>query len=120
MFGHTVSDLQTGVAVSGTASTGFKITGTLHETTTGALPEYWGAGYFLALKFSDADPHAESLKAGLDPSEGSGLLELDEDMNGVWKITDKDEQKFVTLVSDGSTGNATRTEYDLSDLVLSE
>ena len=119
MFGHTVSDLQTGVAVSGTASTGFKITGTLHETTTGALPEYWGEGYFLALKFFDADPHAESLKVGLDPSEGSGLVELDEDMNAVMKITDKDEQVFVTEVADAATGNKTRTEYDLSELVLS-
>ena len=115
MFGHTVSDLQSDVAV-----TGNKITGTLKYTDTGALPDYWGAGYFLALKFSNADPHAESLKVGLDPSEGSGLVELDEDMNAVMKITDKDEQKFVTLVSDGPTGNATRTEYDLSELVLQE
>lgn len=115
MFGHTVSDLQSDVAV-----TGNKITGTLKYTDTGELPEYWGAGYFLALKFSNADPHAESLKVGLDPSEGSGLVELDEDMNAVMKITDKDEQKFVTLVSDGPTGNATRTEYDLSELVLQE
>ena len=120
MFGHTVSDLQTSVAVSGTESTGFKITGTLANVTEGALPEYWGDGHFLALKFSNADPHAESLKVGLDPSEGSGLVELDEDMNAVFKITDKDEQVLVTEVKDGPTGNVTRTEYDLSELVLSE
>lgn len=115
MFGHTVSDLQSDVAVSGS-----KITGTLANVTEGDLPEHWGEGHFLALKFSDADPHAESLKVGLDPSEGSGLVELDEDMNAVVKITDPEEQKFVTEVKDGPTGNVTRTEYDLSELVLSE
>ncbi len=115
MFGHLVSDLQSDVAV-----TGNKISGTLSYVDEGALPDYWGAGNFLALKFSDADPHAESLKVGLDPSEGSGMAELDEDMNAVFKITDKDEQKLVTEVKDGPTGNVTRTEYDLSELVCAE
>lgn len=120
LWGHTVSDLQSDVAVSGTESTGFKITGSLAYVSEGALPDVWGAGNFLALKFSNADPNAESLKVGLDPSEGSGLVELDEDMNAVCKITDKDVQKFVTEVKDGPTGNVTRTEYDLSELVCAE
>lgn len=120
LWGHSVSDLQSSVAVSGTEATGFKITGNLAYVSEGALPDVWGAGNFLALKFSNADPNAESLKVGLDPSEGSGLVELDEDMNAVCKITDKDTQKFVTEVKDGPTGNVTRTEYDLSELVCAE
>lgn len=113
IFGHTVSDLQTGVEVADGA-----ITGTLKYVDSGALAADWGAGYFLALKFSDADASATSLKVGLDPSEGSGLVELDDDMNGVFKITDKDEQVFVTRVSD--SGRCTEARYDLSGLTLTE
>lgn len=95
-----------------------EITGTLTKLTEGALPEYWGEGYFLTLKFSDVDPKATSVKVGLTPSEGSGLVELDEDMNCVFNITDKDEQKVTVLSSYGTT---TKTDYyGLSGLTLAE
>lgn len=111
IFGHTVSDLQTDVVVADGA-----ITGSLAYVDTGALAQDWGAGYFIVLKFSGADSRATSLKVGLDPSQGSGLVELDEDMNGVFKITDKDEQVFVTKVSNSTRETVTR--YDLSGLTL--
>ena len=50
VFGHTVSDMQTDITVEGDA-----IYGTLHYVATGALPDVWGAGHFLTLKFSDPD-----------------------------------------------------------------
>lgn len=103
------------------AVTGNKITGTLkYLDGSDPISGYWGAGNFLALKFSDVDPRATSVKVGLDPSEGSGLVELlgDPDMNGVFKITDKDTQKFVVVTTDGI--KTKRQEFDLSDLVCEE
>ena len=103
---------------SNVAVTGNKITGTLkYLDGSDPISGYWGAGNFLALKFSDVDPRATSVKVGLDPSAGSGLVELlgDPDMNGVFKITDKDTQKFVVVTTDGI--KTKRQEFDLSDLV---
>ena len=103
---------------SNVAVTGNKITGTLkYLDGSDPISGYWGAGNFLALKFSDVDPRATSVKVGLDPSEGSGLVELlgDPNMNGVFKITDKDTQKFVVVTTDGI--KTKRQEFDLSDLV---
>lgn len=103
------------------AVVGNKITGTLkYLDGSDPISGYWGAGNFLALKFSDVDPRATSVKVGLDPSEGSGLVELlgDPDMNGVFKITDKDTQKFVVVTTDGI--KTKRQEFDLSDLVCEE
>ena len=76
----------------------------------------WGAGNFLALKFTDIDADATSVKVGLDPSQGSGLVEIinDPDKDGVFKITDKDTQKFVVVQSDGLYTK--KQTFDLSDL----
>lgn len=109
-----VSDIQTGVAV-----TGNKITGTLkYLDGSDPISGYWGAGNFLVLKFSNVDPKATSVKVGMDPSQGSGLVELlgDPDMNCVAKVTDKNAQVFKVVTTDG---HATKTQtFDLSDLVL--
>lgn len=96
---------------------GGKITGTLKYLSSGQLVTDWGAGYFMALKFSDIDPRLTTVKVGLTPSEGSGLVALDEDRNGVFKVTDKDEQKFTVQITDGR--DTQTTYYDLSDLTLS-
>lgn len=84
----------------------------------GQLVTDWGAGNFLALAFSDIDPKATSVKVGLDPSQGSGLVEIinDPDKMGVFKITDKDTQVFKVVSSDGTT---TKTQsFDLSGLTV--
>lgn len=114
MFGYNVSDLQS----SDTAVTGGSITGTLHEITTGSLADYWGPGHFLALKFSDIDSDATSVMVGLDPSQGSGLVEIidDPDKNGAFKITNKNTQKVKVVQK---AGNFTKTQiFDLSGLTL--
>ena len=104
--------MQSDVAVANGA-----ITGTLNELTSGALVDTWGAGHFLALKFTDLDPAATSVKVGLDPSQSSGLVEIidDPDKNGAFKITSTTQQfKVVTTV-----GTETKTQtFDLSGLVL--
>lgn len=112
MFDTLVSDMQTGVAVDGK-----KIVGTLKYLDTGALPAHWGEGNFLALKFTDLDPKATSVKVGLEPSEGSGLVEIidDPDKNGAFKITNKDTQKFVVVSSDGE--KELKQTYDLTGLI---
>lgn len=123
MYETAVSDIQSGVSVSGKkGDLTAKITGTLKYLSTGPIAEYWGAGNFLALKFADVDPEATSIKVGLEPSEGSGLVELlgDPDMNCVGKVTNKNTQKFKVQITDNG-GRITNQIFDLSGLeVLSE
>jgi len=113
LFNTSVSDIQDSVVVGDTA-----ITGTLKYLSSGDIADYWGAGNFIALDFSNFDANATSVKVGLDPSQGSGLVEIltDPDHNGVFKITNKDVQKFKIVTSDG-THTKTKT-YDLSGLTV--
>lgn len=109
VFGYTVSQLQTGVTV-----TGSKITGTLHYISSGSLAQTWGAGNFIALNFTQIPAGATSCKVGMYPSVSSGLVELDADHKAVIKVTDKNAQrlKVVTTVN----GDATTQTFDLSGL----
>ena len=109
LFGTTVSSMQTGITVSDNA-----ITGTLKYIDSGSLATTWGAGNFLALKFPTADITNSTVKVGLEPSVSSGLVELDSDKNGVFKITDKMRQKFCVQITVGSETVVKR--YDLSGL----
>lgn len=107
--------MQSDVLVSGK-----KITGTLTKLTSGQLVTDWGEGYFLALKFDDFSEGLTyaDVKVGLSPSQGSGLVTLDSDKNGVFKITDKNVQRLV--VQQAKTGVGRLTEYyDLTGLTLS-
>ena len=113
VFGTSVADIQTGLNVANN-----KITGTLKFLDSGAIVDTWGEGNFMVLKFSDIDPDATSVKVGMEPSQGSGLVELlgDPDMNGVFKVTDKASQKFVVLST--VNGFTNKQVYDLSELTL--
>lgn len=113
MFGYTVSQLQDNMSVANG-----KITGTLNYISSGALANDWGPGYFMCLKLTNIPETLTSVKVGMSPSISSGLVEIinDPDKNGVFKVTDKDSQKFVMLMSDGTkTG---REAFDLSGLTL--
>lgn len=95
-----------------------KVTGTLKKLTSGQLVTDWGEGYFLALKMSGFSSGVSygTVKAGLVPTEGSGLVYLDSDQDIVCKVTDKDNQIFVVIQEDGEKQHA---QYlDLSSLVL--
>lgn len=107
--------MQTNVSVSDG-----KITGTLkYYDTPGAIVDVWGAGNFLVLKFG-ADDWSDytSVKVGLEPSYGSGLVEVkdDPDKNGHFKITDKDAQLFKVVCKNATT--ETVKTYSLNGLVL--
>lgn len=111
LWEHTISDLQADIEVEGDA-----ITGALFYVSEGALPTTWGPGYFLALKFDDFDATATSVKVGLDPTQGSGLVELDDDKNAVFKITDRSTQRLKVVSTDGT--RSTVQYFDLSGLRL--
>lgn len=102
--------MQTNITISGNA-----ILGTLkYLDGDNAITQVWGEGNFLCLKFPDADITNSTVKVGLEPSQGSGLVELDADKNGVFKITDKMHQKFVVQVT--KDGETVAQRYDLRGL----
>ena len=112
------SDFQTSIAVADG-----KVTGTLKFIEGGLSPAgpLSGDGYFLALKWTDPDTSkVTSLKVGLEPSEGTGLVECidDPDRNGVFKIANKNVQKVVLVQSDGT--NVNKQTLDLSSLTLED
>lgn len=111
-WGTAVSDMQTDVTISGKY-----ISGTLHYIDEGQLVTDWGEGYFLALKFDDI-PDGATVKVGLSPSQGSGLVELDSDHDGVFKITNNNIQEFVVQTTKGDKKLTER--YYLTTLVLEE
>lgn len=114
----TPSDFQSDVAVENGI-----ISGTLAFIEGGLSPDgpLSGDGYFLALKWSDPDAAATSLKVGLVPSaSGMDLQECidDTDRNGVFKITDPSTQVFKMVSS--SEGHETTQVFKLTGLVLAE
>lgn len=110
LWGHLVSSLQSGVTITNGA-----ITGSLSYVDSGSLEQVWGAGNFLALKFTDyAD--ADRIVVGLVPSVSSGLVALDEDMIAVFKITDKSKQ--ILVVDTYKDEDVTRQSFTLSGLTL--
>ena len=105
--------MQTDVAIDGQY-----ITGTLKYLDTGAIPAVWGPGYFMALQFDDI-PEDAIVKVGMSPSaSGMPLIELDEDKNGVFKVTDKNTQTFKVMTVRGAD-RKTDTYY-LSTLVFED
>lgn len=113
LWGTLVSEIQeNNIAVANN-----KITGTLKYLSEGQLVTDWGAGYFLALDFTNIDASATKVLVGLEPSVSSGLVPLDGDHSGVFKITDKNTQKLV-VKTEGPEGVMTQY-FDLSALTLS-
>ena len=107
-----MSDLQSNVAIANGA-----ITGTLKYVSSGALARDWGAGNFIALKFTpaEADTTATTYKVGIMPTQGAGMQTLDSDMDAVLKVTDKNAQRIVVVTSDGE-GHETTQTYGLTGL----
>lgn len=116
VLGKQVSDLQSDVSV-GTN----KITGTLNYNEGWESGSLEGPGHYIALKFSSSDwSQYDSVKVGLDPSIGTGLVEVKDnpDHNGVFKITNKATQKFVIEARADAT--VSRKEWSLAELVLQD
>lgn len=97
-----------------------KVTGSLKFfDTAGPIVDVWGEGYFFAFKISNEDSNSTKTLVGLEPSEGSGLVDIhgDPDMNGIAKITDPKTQRFKVIQTDDA-GHKNVQYWDLSDLVL--
>lgn len=115
IYGASVSDLQNNVSVSNG-----KVTGTIkYFDTPGAIVDYWGPGYFFAFKISGEDVKSTKTLVGLEPSEGTGLVDIhgDPDMNGIAKLSETVPQKFKVIQSDAA-GHRNIQTFDLSKLVL--
>jgi hypothetical protein len=110
IFNETVSNMQ---------SSDFGIfdkcfVGTVKKLTSGDLPEYWGEGNFMAVKFVITDPNItyENVKVGI-----KDLVTLDGDLNAAIKIEDK-TLPFKVVVDDGK--NTIIYKYNLNALVLED
>lgn len=93
------------------------ITGKLKFVEGGLAPSGYlsGDGYFLALVFED-DVDPTTIEVGLVPSTESGLVALDSDFAGVFKITDKDKQNFI--IKKTVDGVEKIQAYDLTGLIF--
>ena len=112
----TPSDFQENVRVSGN-----DVLGTLKYIEDGLSPSgpLSGSGNFLALKFNAEDwSKFTSVKVGLDPSQGTGMVEIidDPDKNGVFKITANTQ--VIKLAITTLNGDVFTETYSLADLVL--
>ena len=120
VYGVSLSDIQDEVALESSVIGDGRFTGTLKNLTgSNAITDVWGEGNFLAVTFEADDWTAyDSVKVGLEPTEGTGLVELIghlDDLDSVFKITDKGNQKFKIVAKKDST-TVTKTFF-LSDLV---
>ena len=70
----------------------------------------------MAVKFSDLDPNATSVKVGIEP--GTPLVDIvpDPDKNGVFRILNPATNKLVVVSSDGE--HTKRQVFSLSGLSL--
>lgn len=114
-YGVDADDMQSGVSISDDG----KITGTLkYLSGDNAITRVWGEGNFLALSFPNLPDGASSVKIGLDPSAGTGLVELvgaEDNTFGTFKINDAKAQVLLTVTTKG--GLTATKSYDLSGLV---
>ena len=112
------SDMQSNIVVADGA-----ITGTLKYIEGGLSPAgpLAGSGNFMALKFIN-NSGAQKIEVGLVPSaSGMGLVELDEDMNCVFKVTGEiNGVQQVLKVKTTKNGIAKIQTFDLSGLVLNQ
>ena len=118
-YDHATSEYQSGVTVKGG-----KITGTLKFVEGGLAQSGYlaGDGYFLALSLYDNDMSGlDTVKVGLVPSAGSGLVRIDDDVDKVivMKLTDKDVQRFKVQSSKAGY-NTNNQMFDLSGLKLTK
>ena len=114
LWGTPVSDVQSNIAFDDN-----RVTGTLKHVASGALVDSWGAGNFIAVDLSDNDfTGLTSVKVGMEPSAGAGLQEIinDPDKSGVFKVSNKYNQKLVVVQTNGK--DTVTQKYTLSGLTL--
>lgn len=90
------------------------IIGSVKKLSSGVLPDYWGAGNFIALKFVIIDPDVKpsDIKVGI-----KGSVALDNDLIAAIKVEDKELPFRVITTIDGYDYE---DKYNLNGLVLAE
>ena len=88
--------------------------GSVKKLTSGVLPDYWGAGNFIALKFIIVDPDVSpsDIKVGI-----KNTVALDNDLIAATKIEDKTKPFRVITTIDGYDYE---DDYNLNGLTLAE
>ena len=106
--GKVASDLQSDIAISDG-----KVTGSLKFIEGGLAPSGYlaGDGYFMALTWSEPEEDITSVKVGLVPSAGSGMIEGidDPDRTIVAKIDPSLGQQF--LIEQRTDNGEVRAQY---------
>lgn len=114
VYGAKVSTLQKEMSVSDGA-----IAGILKFVQGGLAPSGYlaGDGNFMALKFENEG--ADKIEVGLVPSQGSGMVQLDEDGMIVLKVAGvyEGEQQVLKVITTENGVQKTQT-YDISELTL--
>jgi len=110
IYGETVSNMQG----ADFQPIGNAFIGTVKKLTSGDLPDWWGPGNFVALKFIIIDPDVtfEDVQVGI-----KNLATLDEDLAAAIKIEDKTLPFRVVVTLDG---NKYTYNYNLYGLTLAE
>lgn len=90
------------------------IIGSVKKLSSGVLPDYWGAGNFMALRFVIIDPDVSpsDVKVGI-----KNTVALDNDLIAVIKIEDKTKPFRVITTIDGYDYE---DDYNLNGLSLAE
>lgn len=90
------------------------IVGSVKKLSSGVLPDYWGAGNFMALKFIIIDPDVtpSDIKVGI-----KNTVALDNDLIAAIKIEDKTKPFRVITTIDGYDYE---DKYNLNGLSLAE
>jgi hypothetical protein len=115
VYGVPVADIQSGVTVGQSS-----ITGTSKWLNgSNSITDVWGTGNFVAVTFEAADwTKYTSVKVGLLPTAGAGMQELIghlDDLDSVFKITDKGEQVLRVVATNGT--NTIIKDYQLGELI---
>lgn len=89
------------------------IIGSVKKLTSGVLPDYWGAGNFMALRFVIIDPDVSpsDVKIGI-----KGLAALDNDLIAAVKVEDVKTLRVITTID----GYDYEDKYNLNGLTLAE
>ena len=112
-WGTNTTAMQNDIVVDG-----YNITGTLKYIEGGITPTgtLSGSGYFIALKFSDI-PSGATVQTAVSPTQGSGFVTLDADLDCVYKISNIYQQKIIVRVI-GANGGITEHIYNLDNITL--
>ena len=97
---------------------GGKITGTLkyYDDPTKSLVQQWGEGYFIAVGFSNFSSGLtyEDVEVGITPTEGAGLVHLDDEQDAVIKVTDPSQR--ITAIQTDANGHKRQQFWSLADI----